>query len=41
MIIYRAVGFHNRLRGVDWTAATILVSFVFAALVLLVAASSA
>jgi hypothetical protein len=41
MTAYRAVSFHTRLRGVDGTAATILVSFVFAALVLLAAASSA
>jgi hypothetical protein len=41
MTAYRAVSFHTRLRGVDWTAATILVSSIFAALVLLAAASSA
>jgi hypothetical protein len=40
MTAYRAVGFHRRPRGVDWTAAAIMVGSIFAAMVLLAAAAS-
>ena len=40
MTAYRAVGFHTRLRGMDWTAAAIMAGSIIAAMVLLAAAGS-
>jgi hypothetical protein len=37
MTVHQNVGFQSRPRSMDWTAATILVGSVFAAMALLVA----